>query len=65
MLYQLHMSNIVYRLGVANLSLVEGPKQTLQAMAGHILFQSTIPFCLQFMMSLKLANLWNFNKINA
>jgi len=61
MLYQLHMSNAVYRSGVGNLSLVGGPKQTLQGMPGRINFPPTIPFFLQFMMSLKLANVWNFN----
>jgi len=59
------MSNIVYRAGVDNLSLVVGQKQTVQGMAGRINFPPIIPFYLQFMMSLKLANLWNFNKINA
>jgi len=61
MLYQLHISNIVYRSGVGNLSLVGGQKQTLQGMPDRINFQSTILFFLQLMMLLKRANFWNFN----
>jgi len=51
------------RPGVGNLSLVMGPKQTLQCMAGRTNFPPTIPFPLLFMMLLKLGNLWNFNQI--
>ena len=40
------------------------PKQTLQGLAGSTNFPPIIPFPSLFMMS-KLANLWNYDKINS